>query len=728
MSQLLILKCERPDAASSSGPEASESSQGVSVRSGRIEFSDLEYVHGWAVDRGGSSQPVALQVVADGRAIASITTSIPRWDLPSPCDAGSCHGFVYPLPASLRDGARHELSIHFSRTGEQLENSPIVIQAPAESVCIPTAPTSLIGHRVLVLAPHPDDESLACGGAVSLHCDNRDSVKVVVLTDGRRAAPAGCQDLGAWVARRQTETRTACAVLGTADIEFWGISDRELESRGVSLDRLLRLLDEYRPTLVYAPSPLEFHPDHQAAARLLWQALQNATVKPRVAFYEVNRPLNANLLVDITPVISRKLEACNAHQSQQALRSYTECMSGLNRYRALTLPGGCTHAEAYHLLQCDDIAGRQIEEQALAQFLPALSPRADGRPLVSIVIRTRNRLELLRQALTSVLAQTWRQLEVVVVNDGGQDATAVLQPFADSLRIRYHANPAARGRSAAANTGVELSRGKYLNFLDDDDVLHPGHVEKLATFLERTGEPVAYSDCAKADYVWKDGTFARSGECRLFCGIDFDRDRLFASNFIPIMTVMFTRDAWKLAGGCDESLQWLEDWDLWLRMSEHSTFHRLPGITAEYRRFAQHPTNPEDTLRVQQKHATHWTLDRLVNQTLPRMARLQDEVSSLRERAHFLDEELGNVRSSHAALARELTASHLARDALALDLGAVRSNGEAAACELAAIRTSRGWHFLEGLRRWRVRLLPSGSRRERWALSGVDQLRRLLHR
>jgi hypothetical protein len=104
-------------------------------------------------------------------------------------------------------------------------------------------------------------------------------------------------------------------------------------------------------------------------------------------------------------------------------------------------------------------------------------------PLVSLVVPTLNRHEMLRRALTSVAAQTFGDLEAIVVNDGGSDPGATLEPFRDTVgggeRLTVVHHDRNRGLAAARNTGLRLARGRYVGFLDDDDCLLPHHLAAL---------------------------------------------------------------------------------------------------------------------------------------------------------------------------------------------------------------------------------------------------------
>jgi GT2 family glycosyltransferase len=200
---------------------------------------------------------------------------------------------------------------------------------------------------------------------------------------------------------------------------------------------------------------------------------------------------------------------------------------------------------------------------------------------ISVIIRTKDRPELLREALESVAAQDHAPLEAVVVNDGGADVTSVAAAFADRLEIRHERLNPALGRSPAANRGVALARHPWISFLDDDDLLEPG---ALAALAERAGEPAVIYGRVTA---WQMNT--DDGEPRAFAafGRPFDRAALLFENSIPMIGVLLPKDAVTAAGGIDESLDCYEDWDLYLRLSERLPFTFVDREVAAYRVFGE---------------------------------------------------------------------------------------------------------------------------------------------
>ena len=162
--------------------------------------------------------------------------------------------------------------------------------------------------------------------------------------------------------------------------------------------------------------------------------------------------------------------------SQQQRHDYLGARLGLARFRTLTLPPEVTHVEAYRRLGLADFTTRS--PAALVAELGGHPPRLEVRegPTMSVIVRTKDRPELLAQALASLAATTYRRAEAVVVNDGGA-RPAIPADFPLPLRVVDLENN--RGRAAAANAGFAAAAGDYVVFLDDDDLAFPEHLETL---------------------------------------------------------------------------------------------------------------------------------------------------------------------------------------------------------------------------------------------------------
>ncbi len=190
-------------------------------------------------------------------------------------------------------------------------------------------------NRVLVISPHPDDESIGCGGTVRRHVIAGDEVRVIFLTSGEKCG-TGRDD--AETARiREKEAKKAAAILGVAGIEFWRQPDGDVRARQDIVAQLRNYILAWNPKRIYVPHAREDHSDHRAAARIVKRALTGAAAgrkTPAVLMYEVWTPLQRiDATVDISRYIKTKLSAIRAHKSQCGFQRFDDAALALNRYR-----------------------------------------------------------------------------------------------------------------------------------------------------------------------------------------------------------------------------------------------------------------------------------------------------------------------------------------------------------------------------------------------------------
>lgn len=202
--------------------------------------------------------------------------------------------------------------------------------------------------RVLVLSPHPDDEAIGCGGTLCRHADEGDAVRVVFLTSGEGGGHGAAM---ADVARtREAEAEQAAQVLGVSALEFWRLQDGALAATEAVRLRLVKLLADDPPDVIYTTHPGEQHPDHKACARLLRQVLAGpGASRTAVRLFEVWTPLGRmDHIEDISANMDRKLRAIRAYASQNSVLKFDDAVAGLNRYRGEmhSWPGG-DYAEVF---------------------------------------------------------------------------------------------------------------------------------------------------------------------------------------------------------------------------------------------------------------------------------------------------------------------------------------------------------------------------------------------
>jgi LmbE family N-acetylglucosaminyl deacetylase/glycosyltransferase involved in cell wall biosynthesis len=444
-----------------------------------------------------------------------------------------------------------------------------------EAEAIPYEPALLRGERLLVLAPHPDDEVIGCGGVVAQHLREHRAVRIVIATDGAEAGDS---------AAREDESRRGVALLGPAEVVFLGFPDRALGDGAA--ESLRAQLLEFRPDLVLVPSPVEIHPDHVALSRVFCEVVQRDEslfadlAVARVAFYEVSAPLpRPNALVDISDVAEAKYAAIAEHASQLAAHDYVAYARGLNTYRAMTLPNGeagkARFAEAYFVVDLPSLRTTPVSElQRSMGAAPTIEVTSEQLP-VSVIIRTKDRPALLGEAIASVRA-TGYPCEIVVVNDGGA------RPSVEGVTLIHHET--SRGRSEAANAGVRAASNRFIAFLDDDDLFYPEHLVTL-TNAARSAHAAWYSDAVSAFLrPGENGSYETHSRQRLFAQ-DYDRELLLLDNYIPLPALLVERDTFLDLGGFDSAFDLFEDWDFLIRLSQRGTFLRVPRITCEVRHF-----------------------------------------------------------------------------------------------------------------------------------------------
>jgi LmbE family N-acetylglucosaminyl deacetylase/glycosyltransferase involved in cell wall biosynthesis len=434
-------------------------------------------------------------------------------------------------------------------------------------------------RRVLVLAPHADDEVFGCGGTLYRLAQSGATITVIVVSDGVPDGSAGEGDTAPVIAEREAESRAAATILGYPSPAFWRLPDRGVRYCEALVERVLDATRKTDADLVFAPALSELHPDHQALALAAGEALRRLGGERHVAFYEVSAPLLPNVLIDITAAEEPKRAAMLCFRSQLGRQPYDEHIAALNRYRSYTLGNGVRAAEAFLMASAADLAtglGPLFESMLGRRRRIGVAIDAADVPLVSVIVRSMDR-PTLAGALTSLAAQTYPNIEVLVINARG-GVHSPLPDLGDRLITRLVDAGASLERSRAANAGLDAARGQYVAFLDDDDTLDPDHLSELVATLRREGEGiVAYSGVRCVDR-----NDPEHRVMRVF-GEPFEgRAKLFAGNFIPSHACLFPRRLLDTGARFDETLNVYEDWDFWLQLAQSARFLYVDRVSATY--------------------------------------------------------------------------------------------------------------------------------------------------
>lgn len=206
-------------------------------------------------------------------------------------------------------------------------------------------------------------------------------------------------------------------------------------------------------------------------------------------------------------------------------------------------------------------------------------------PLVSVIIRTCcNRVDYLKEALNSVLNQTYTNIEIIIIEDG----TNYVGEYVTSLnneKIKYTSIDKA-GRCVAGNVGLANASGEYLVFLDEDDLFFSDHIEVLVDEILNSNDILAvYSNAfeVSTELISSNPLSYIEHEFNLIYKESFSRELMWHKNYITIQSILFSRSLYEKYGGFDLELDNLEDWNLWTRYSLDNDFKYIPKTTSLYR-------------------------------------------------------------------------------------------------------------------------------------------------
>ena len=225
---------------------------------------------------------------------------------------------------------------------------------------------------------------------------------------------------------------------------------------------------------------------------------------------------------------------------------------------------------------------------------------------VSVIMPTYNCCEYIGEAISSVLAQSCRSLEIIVVDDGSTDGTASVLPSLPFLR--YMSRPRG-GPSAARNTGLRAARGRYVAFLDADDLWEPGSLDRRLAFATSHpdlglvfGDACFFNDAGliRSSHLAPKMVFRRAPSTEPVQGCHLFRrsvsDELMIEPFIPLDTVLIRRDCLDKTGLFDESMWIGEDIDLWYRVTRSFPVGYLDEIVACCRSRPRSVTTDRETV------------------------------------------------------------------------------------------------------------------------------------
>jgi len=213
--------------------------------------------------------------------------------------------------------------------------------------------------RILVFAAHPDDDILGCGGSLAKHVKQGNHVSACYMTSGESGSlEYSKQELSR---KREEEAKNAAQVIGFQDLTFLKNPDGYLQYDQANLKKMVGLIREKQPNLIYVHHPIDGHQDHRATYQLVNEATTRASAHlfqeytgtpwttETILTYEVWTPLtDFNYVEDISNHIDKKVNALRKHETQMKNARYDEAFQGLARYRG-TLTGKGKYCEVFHI-------------------------------------------------------------------------------------------------------------------------------------------------------------------------------------------------------------------------------------------------------------------------------------------------------------------------------------------------------------------------------------------
>lgn len=329
-------------------------------------------------------------------------------------------------------------------------------------------------------------------------------------------------------------------------------------------------------------------------------------------------------------------------------------------------------------------------------------------PLISIIIRTKDKPLFLKRAFQSVIEQTYRPLEVIVIDNGHSVEIEKLKDLSEDISFKHIKLEEDKGQSYAGNIGIENAAGKYIGFLEEGNAYYPEHIALLAEFLEVNNQSAVHSngEIIYHSYNLQNKSFIEIPIGDTFSS-GFSANVLFFEDCIPITAFLFRRDLLISIGGFDENIDIFHDWELLIRISSQIPVNHINATTFKDARWDKDDTGfeagtkiKENYIKVLQKHS-----DKRTEDAAYRYYVLSRGIFNLREKKIVeLQKELQRLKESAAST------GHVHTHANTLKAELDEKNRY-----IQEIQGSLGWKFLTFYRgKIKSLFVPPNSRRERF--------------
>lgn len=201
-----------------------------------------------------------------------------------------------------------------------------------------------------------------------------------------------------------------------------------------------------------------------------------------------------------------------------------------------------------------------------------------NNPTVSVIVPSYNRADFLPRAIKSILSQTFRDFEVIVVDDCSTDNTQEVARSFNDERIRYIKHDRNKGAGAARNTGIKDAKAPYVAFLDSDDEWLPEKLEEQINRIRTLPDEIGVVYCDRTVIVEKTGRIIKTSIPKAKGNAHAVILRYCA---LASCSTLIRKNCFEKVGFFDETLPCLEDWEMWMRVSKHYEFDLIPKVLAK---------------------------------------------------------------------------------------------------------------------------------------------------
>ncbi len=230
-------------------------------------------------------------------------------------------------------------------------------------------------------------------------------------------------------------------------------------------------------------------------------------------------------------------------------------------------------------------------------------------PKVSIIIATHNRAEFLREAINSVLVQSFKDFELIIIDDGSTDDTQMMVSNLSDQRIKYFFQHN-QGRSVARNAGIRIANGRYITFLDSDDLYLSNKLDLQVNYLDKHPETgMIYTSAHCIDSV---GNFIKHKYMATLSGFLYNKIAFFVPLTITLPTVMIRREILLKAGAFDDKMHRFEDTDMWRRISKLARIDAIADYTCKLRTHSENVLSSQDPQNIVQ--SLHYYAQKILNE------------------------------------------------------------------------------------------------------------------